>query len=70
VLATNVAETSLTVPGTLRDRHRLARIKRYSRARNRPVLIEPISHAAARQPAGRSDASRAAWHPLYCREGF
>jgi ATP-dependent helicase HrpA len=56
VLATNVAETSLTVPGIryVVDSG-LARIKRYS-VRNKTTLlqIERISQAAARQRAGRS----------------
>jgi len=56
VLATNVAETSLTVPGIryVIDSG-LARIKRYS-VRNKTTLlqIEKISQAAARQRAGRS----------------
>src|SRR6185369_2437596 len=55
VLATNVAETSLTVPGIhyVIDSG-LARIKRYS-LRNKTTLlqIEPISQAAANQRAGR-----------------
>jgi ATP-dependent helicase HrpA len=55
VLATNVAETSLTVPGIrcVIDSG-LARVKRYS-VRNKTTLlqIERISQAAARQRAGR-----------------
>ena len=55
VLATNVAETSLTVPGIryVIDSG-LARIKRYS-LRNKTTLlqIEEISQAAANQRAGR-----------------
>jgi ATP-dependent helicase HrpA len=55
VLATNVAETSLTVPGIryVIDAG-LARIKRY-RYRNKveQLQIEPISQAAANQRAGR-----------------
>jgi ATP-dependent helicase HrpA len=55
VLATNVAETSLTVPGVryVIDPG-LARIKRYS-LRNKTTLlqIEKISQAAANQRAGR-----------------
>ncbi len=55
VLATNVAETSLTVPGIryVIDAG-LARIKRYS-LRNKTTLlqIEKISQAAANQRAGR-----------------
>ena len=55
VLATNVAETSLTVPGI---RYVIdpgtARVKRYSyRSKVEQLLIEPISQAAANQRAGR-----------------
>lgn len=55
VLATNVAETSLTVPGI---RYVVdagtARVKRYSfRNKVEQLLIEPISQAAANQRAGR-----------------
>ncbi|MCA0309245.1 MAG: ATP-dependent RNA helicase HrpA [Proteobacteria bacterium] len=55
VLATNVAETSLTVPGI---RYVIdpgtARLKRYSyRSKVEQLLIEPISQAAANQRAGR-----------------
>ncbi|MDA0224728.1 MAG: ATP-dependent RNA helicase HrpA [Proteobacteria bacterium] len=55
VLATNVAETSLTVP---RIRYvvdtGLARIKRYSyRNKVEQLRVEPISQASARQRAGR-----------------
>jgi ATP-dependent helicase HrpA len=55
VLATNVAETSLTVP---RIRYvvdtGLARVKRYSyRNKVEMLRVEPISQAAARQRAGR-----------------
>ncbi len=55
VLATNVAETSLTVPGIryVVDSG-LARVKRYSwRSKVEQLQIEPISQAAARQRAGR-----------------
>ena len=55
VLATNVAETSLTVPGIryVIDTG-LARIKRYSyRNKVEQLQVEPISQAAARQRAGR-----------------
>lgn len=55
VLATNVAETSLTVPGIryVVDSG-LARIKRYSHRNKVELLqVEPISQAAARQRAGR-----------------
>ncbi|MGZ5250498.1 MAG: ATP-dependent RNA helicase HrpA, partial [Caldimonas sp.] len=55
VLATNVAETSLTVPGI---RYVIdagtARIKRYSfRSKVEQLPIEPVSQAAANQRAGR-----------------
>jgi ATP-dependent helicase HrpA len=55
VLATNVAETSLTVPGI---RYVVdagtARVKRYSyRSKVEQLLVEPISQAAANQRAGR-----------------
>jgi ATP-dependent helicase HrpA len=55
VLATNVAETSLTVPGT---RYVIdagtARVKRYSfRSKVEQLLVEPVSQAAANQRAGR-----------------
>lgn len=55
VLATNVAETSLTVPGI----HCVidtgtARVKRYSyRNKVDQLLVEPVSQAAANQRAGR-----------------
>ncbi|MDY7107643.1 MAG: ATP-dependent RNA helicase HrpA [Planctomycetota bacterium] len=55
VLATNVAETSLTVPGIrgVVDPG-LARISRYSSRRKVQRLpVEPISQASARQRAGR-----------------
>ena len=55
VLATNVAETSLTVPGIryVVDTG-LARIKRYSyRNKVEQLQVEKISQAAARQRAGR-----------------
>jgi len=55
VLATNVAETSLTVPGV---RYVIdagtARVKRYSfRSKVEQLLVESISQAAANQRAGR-----------------
>ena len=60
VLATNVAETSLTVPGI---RYVVdpgtARISRYSRrTKVQRLPIEPISQASAAQRAGRSRAHR------------
>ncbi|HEX7385668.1 MAG TPA: ATP-dependent RNA helicase HrpA [Castellaniella sp.] len=55
VLATNVAETSLTVPGIryVVDSG-LARVKRYSwRSKVEQLHVEPISQASANQRAGR-----------------
>jgi ATP-dependent helicase HrpA len=55
VLATNVAETSLTVPGIqfVVDAG-TARVKRYSyRNKVEQLLVEPVSQAAANQRAGR-----------------
>lgn len=55
VLATNVAETSLTVPGIrfVIDSG-LARVKRYSwRNKVEQLRIEPVSQASANQRAGR-----------------
>ena len=55
VLATNVAETSLTVPGIryVVDTG-LARVKRYSyRNKVEQLQVEAISQAAANQRAGR-----------------
>ncbi|MEN9372873.1 MAG: hypothetical protein RIR79_425 [Pseudomonadota bacterium] len=55
VLATNVAETSLTVPGIkyVVDAG-TARVKRYSfRSKVEQLLVEPISQAAANQRMGR-----------------
>ncbi len=55
VLATNVAETSLTVPGIryVVDSG-LARVKRYSyRNKVEQLQVEPIAQAAANQRAGR-----------------
>jgi ATP-dependent helicase HrpA len=55
VLATNVAETSLTVPGIryVVDTG-LARVKRYSyRNKVEQLQVEPISQSAANQRAGR-----------------
>ncbi|HET9471926.1 MAG TPA: ATP-dependent RNA helicase HrpA, partial [Usitatibacter sp.] len=73
VLATNVAETSLTVPGIhyVVDTG-LARVKRYSpRQKIDQLRIEPISQAAARQRAGRCGrvASGVAIR-LYAEEDF
>lgn len=55
ILATNVAETSITVPGIryVVDAG-LARIKRYSyRNKVEQLLIEPVSQASAKQRSGR-----------------
>ncbi len=55
ILATNVAETSVTVPGIryVVDTG-LARVKRYSyRSKVEQLLVEPISQASANQRAGR-----------------
>ena len=55
ILATNVAETSVTIPGirAVIDSG-LARIKRYSPQRHVQTLrVEPVSQASARQRAGR-----------------
>ncbi len=55
VLATNIAETSLTVPGIryVIDTG-LARISRYShRSKVQRLPVEPVSQASARQRAGR-----------------
>jgi ATP-dependent helicase HrpA len=73
VLATNVAETSLTVPGIhyVVDTG-LARVRRYSpRQKIDQLRIEPVSRAAARQRAGRCGrvASGVAIR-LYAREDY
>lgn len=60
VLATNVAETSLTVPGIayVIDTGE-ARISRYStRAKVQRLPIEPVSQASANQRSGRSGRTR------------
>jgi len=56
ILSTNVAETSLTVPGiTYVIDSGLARISRYSqRTKVQRLPIEPISQASANQRSGRS----------------
>jgi len=59
VLATNVAETSLTVPGIryVVDTG-LARVNRYSyRNKVEQLLTEPVSQASANQRAGRTPAT-------------
>jgi ATP-dependent helicase HrpA len=65
VLATNVAETSLTVPGIryVIDSG-LARVKRYShRNKVEQLQVEPISQRAG-QPARRALRPRRRWHLL------
>lgn len=73
VLATNVAETSLTVPGIkyVIDTG-LARVKRYSaRAKVEQLHVEKISQAAARQRAGRCGrVSAGVCVRLYSEEDF
>ncbi|MEE1649649.1 ATP-dependent RNA helicase HrpA [Brachybacterium sp. J144] len=73
ILSTNVAETSLTVPGiTYVIDSGLARISRYSqRTKVQRLPIEPISQASANQRSGRSGRT----HPgiairLYSEEDF
>ena len=73
VLATNVAETSLTVP---RIRYVVdtgtARVKRYSyRNKVEMLRVEPISQAAARQRAGRCGrVAQGVCIRLYSEEDF
>ena len=73
VLATNVAETSLTVPGIryVIDSG-LARVKRYShRNKVEQLQVEPISQAAASQRAGRCGrVSAGICFKLYDEEDF
>ncbi|MBP6902655.1 MAG: ATP-dependent RNA helicase HrpA [Burkholderiaceae bacterium] len=73
VLATNVAETSLTVPGIryVIDSG-LARVKRYSfRNKVEQLQVEPISQAAANQRAGRCGrVSNGVCVRLYDEKGF
>ncbi|MCF8184863.1 MAG: ATP-dependent RNA helicase HrpA, partial [Polynucleobacter sp.] len=73
VLATNVAETSLTVPGIryVIDSG-LARVKRYShRNKVEQLQVEPISRAAASQRAGRCGrVSAGICFKLYDEEDF
>ncbi len=73
VLATNVAETSLTVPGIkyVIDAG-LARVNRYStRAKVEQLQIEKISQAAAKQRAGRCGrVSSGICVRLYSEEDF
>jgi ATP-dependent helicase HrpA len=73
VLATNVAETSLTVP---RIRYvvdtGLARVKRYSyRNKVEQLRVEPVSQAAAKQRAGRCGrVADGVCFRLYSKEDF
>lgn len=73
VLATNVAETSLTVPGIryVIDTG-VARVKRYSyRQKVEQLQIEPISQAAANQRSGRCGrVAEGIAIRLYDEEGF
>lgn len=73
VLATNVAETSLTVPGIkyVIDTG-IARISRYSpRSRLQRLLIEPIAQASANQRSGRCGrVSEGIAIRLFSREDF
>ena len=73
VLATNVAETSLTVPGIryVIDSG-LARVKRYShRNKVEQLQVEPIARAAANQRAGRCGrVSAGICFRLYDEEDF
>jgi ATP-dependent helicase HrpA len=72
VIATNIAETSLTIPGIrfVIDTG-LARISRYSpRTRTKRLPIEPISQSSANQRKGRAGASRGVCLRLYAEEDF
>ncbi len=73
VLATNVAETSLTVPGIryVVDAG-LARVKRYShRNKIEQLQVEPIAQSAAKQRAGRCGRVAAGiCFRLYSEEDF
>ncbi len=73
ILATNVAETSLTVPGIryVIDRG-TARISRYSaRAKIQRLPIEPVSQASAQQRSGRAGRTSAGIAiRLYSEEDF
>ncbi len=73
VLSTNVAETSLTVPGiTFVIDTGLARISRYStRTKVQRLPIEPISQASANQRSGRCGRTEAGVAiRLYSEEDF
>ncbi len=73
VLATNVAETSLTVPGI---RYVVdagtARVKRYSyRSKVEQLMVEPISQSSANQRAGRCGrVANGICIRLYAQEDF
>jgi ATP-dependent helicase HrpA len=73
ILATNVAETSLTVPGIryVIDTG-LARVKRYSyRNKVEQLQVEPVAQSAARQRAGRCGrVSSGVCFRLYEEEDF
>jgi ATP-dependent RNA helicase HrpA len=73
VLATNVAETSLTVPGVryVVDTG-LARVKRYSyRSKVEQLRVENISQASAKQRSGRCGrVARGVCIRLYAEEDF
>ncbi|TWO79107.1 ATP-dependent RNA helicase HrpA [Denitratisoma oestradiolicum] len=73
VLATNVAETSLTVPGIryVIDAG-LARVKRYShRNKVEQLQVEPVAQSAAKQRAGRCGrVSSGVCFRLYAEEDF
>ena len=73
ILATNVAETSLTVPGIryVIDTG-LARVKRYSyRNKVEQLQVEPIAQSAAKQRAGRCGrVSSGVCFRLYDEEDF
>ncbi|MDP2793450.1 MAG: ATP-dependent RNA helicase HrpA [Sulfurisoma sp.] len=73
VLATNVAETSLTVPGIryVVDSG-VARVKRYShRNKVEQLQVEPVAQAAAKQRAGRCGrVSAGVCFRLYAEDDF
>ncbi len=73
VIATNVAETSLTIPGIkfVVDSG-LARLSRYvSRTRTKRLPIEPVSQSSANQRAGRAGrVSEGVCIRLYSEEDF
>lgn len=73
VLATNVAETSLTIPGIIYVVDSgLARVSRYSAARQvQRLQVEDISQASARQRAGRCGrVTEGVCVRMYEEEGF